>query len=121
MGMDGVEKFVATPELQNENYIGADPLEPGQVWSISPGGMEEYPGLYRVETNVGPGSGVKILIRPTPQAFQESVRCAEQNLYANADSLVGIVSRGLTNSQSSFALSSSNKRRQVGVAYSYFM
>jgi len=48
MGMDGVEKFVATPELQNENYIGADPLEPGQVWSISPGGMDEYPGLYRV-------------------------------------------------------------------------
>ena len=89
MGMDGVEKFVATPELQNENYIGADPLEPGQVWSISPGGMEEYPGLYRVETNVGPGSGVKILNRPTPQAFQESVKCAEQNLYANADSLVG--------------------------------
>jgi len=89
MGMDGVEKFVATPELQNENYIGADPLEPGQVWSISPGGMDEYPGLYRVETNVGPGSGVKILNRPTPQAFQESVRCAEQNLYANADSLVG--------------------------------
>jgi len=89
MGMDGVEKFVATPELQNENYIGADPLEPGQVWSISPGGMEEYPGLYRVETNVGPGSGVKILNRPTPQVFQESVRCAEQNLYANADSLVG--------------------------------
>lgn len=89
MGIDGVEKFVATPELQNENYIGADPLEPGQVWSISPGGMEEYPGLYRVETNVGPGSGVKILNRPTPQAFQESVRCAEQNLYANAEGLVG--------------------------------
>jgi predicted ATP-dependent Lon-type protease len=31
MGADGVEKFVSTPELQSENSIGGDPLEPGQV------------------------------------------------------------------------------------------
>jgi len=37
IGEDGVEKFVSTPELQSENSIGSDPLEPGQVWSISPG------------------------------------------------------------------------------------
>ncbi|MEI8172095.1 MAG: protease Lon-related BREX system protein BrxL [Deltaproteobacteria bacterium] len=89
MGEDGVEKFVATPELQNENSIGMDPLEPGQVWTISPGGMDEYSGLYRVEINEGPGSGVKILNKPAPQPFQESVRYAEQNLYARAKSLVG--------------------------------
>src|SRR5690554_4362637 len=35
MGEDGVEKFVATPELQSDNSIGNDPLEPGQVWSRS--------------------------------------------------------------------------------------
>lgn len=35
MGTDGVEKFVSTPELQSDNSIGGDPLEPGQVWSIS--------------------------------------------------------------------------------------
>ena len=62
MGADGVEKFISTPELQSENSIGGDPLEPGQVWSISPGGMEENAGLYRIEVNEGPGSGVKILI-----------------------------------------------------------
>ena len=89
MGEDGVEKFVATPELQNENSIGLDPLEPGQVWTISPGGMDEYSGLYRIEVNEGPGSGVKILNKPAPQAFQESVRFAEQNLYARSKSLVG--------------------------------
>src|SRR3984957_1511912 len=38
MGEDGVEKFVATPELYSENSIGSDPLPPGQAWVISPGG-----------------------------------------------------------------------------------
>jgi ATP-dependent Lon protease len=89
MGTDGVEKFVATPELQSDNHIGTDPLEPGQVWSISPGGMDENPGLYRIEINEGPGSGVKILNKPVPPAFRESVGYAEQNLYARAMSLVG--------------------------------
>lgn len=89
LGVDGVEKFVSTPELQAENYIGNDPLEPGQIWTISPGGAEEYAGLFRVETNEGSGSGVKILNKPAPQPFQESVRFAEQNLYAHASTLVG--------------------------------
>jgi ATP-dependent Lon protease len=89
MGEEGVEKFVVTPELHSENSIGSDPLEPGQVWTISPGSMEENPGLYRIEATEGPGSGVKILNRPTPQAFSESVRYAEQNLYTRARELVG--------------------------------
>ena len=89
IGVDGVEKFVSTPELRSESSIGADPLEPGQVWTISPGGMEEYSGLYRIEINERPGSGVKILNKPAPQPFQESVRFAEQNLYARSQSLVG--------------------------------
>jgi ATP-dependent Lon protease len=86
---DGVEKFVSTPELFSENSIGGDPLPPGQVWVISPGGLEENPGLYRVEVAEGPGSGVKILNQPAPAPFKESVRCAEQNLYARAKELVG--------------------------------
>lgn len=86
---DGVEKFVCTPELQNENTISADPLEPGQIWTISPGLEGENPGLYRIEINEGPGSGVKILNKPVPQAFKESLSCAEQNLYARANQLVG--------------------------------
>ncbi|WP_419589810.1 BREX system Lon protease-like protein BrxL, partial [Thiolapillus sp.] len=61
MGEEGVEKFVSTPELQSDNSIGGDPLEPGQVRAISPGDAEDHPGLYRVEINEGPGSGVKIL------------------------------------------------------------
>ena len=89
MGEEGVEKFVVTPELQSENSIGSDPLDPGQVWSISPGSMDENPGLYRIEVTEGPGSGVKILNRPTPQTFSESVRYAEQNLYTRAKELVG--------------------------------
>ena len=89
MGADGVEKFVSTPELQSENRIGGDPLEPGQVWTISQGGGEEHPGLYRIEINEGPGSGVKILNKPVPPAFKESMGYAEQNLYARARQLVG--------------------------------
>ncbi|KGO34782.1 peptidase [Desulfobulbus sp. Tol-SR] len=89
VGADGVEKFVSTPELQSENNIGCDPLEPGQVWTISPGGGEEHPGLYRIEINEGPGSSVKILNKPVPPAFKESMGYAEQNLYARSMQLVG--------------------------------
>ena len=89
MGVDGVEQFVATPELQSEDSIGDDPLPPGQVWVLSPGGLNEHPGLFRVDATEGPGSGVKILNQPPPAPFRESVRCAEQNLYARARELVG--------------------------------
>ncbi|MDH4478720.1 MAG: BREX system Lon protease-like protein BrxL [Rhodoferax sp.] len=89
MGADGVEKFVSTPELQSDNSIGGDPLEPGQVWSISPGGGEENSGLYRIEVNEGPGTGVKVLNKPIPPAFRESIGFAEQNLYARSVQLVG--------------------------------
>ncbi|MDO9109724.1 MAG: BREX system Lon protease-like protein BrxL [Desulfatirhabdiaceae bacterium] len=89
MGADGVEKFVSTPELQSDNSIGGDPLEPGQVWTISPGGGDEHPGLYRIEVNEGPGSGVKLLNKPVPPAFRESIGYAEQNLYARSMQLVG--------------------------------
>ena len=89
MGEDGVEKFVSTPELHSENSIGDDPLEPGQVWTISPGGLDENPGLYRIEVNEGPGSSVKILNKPVPPAFRESMGYAEQNLYARSVQLVG--------------------------------
>ncbi len=89
MGADGVEKFVSTPELQSDNSIGGDPLEPGQVWTISPGGGDENSGLYRIEVNEGPGSGLKVLNKPIPPAFRESIGFAEQNLYARSLQLVG--------------------------------
>jgi len=89
MGTDGVEKFVSTPELQNDSSIGGDPLEPGQVWTISPGGGEEHSGLFRIEVNEGPGTGLKVLNKPIPPAFRESVGFAEQNLYARSKQLVG--------------------------------
>jgi len=89
MGTEGVEKFVSTPELHSENSIGGDPLEPGQIWTISPGGLDENIGLYRIEINEGTGSGVKILNKPVPPAFKESMSYAEQNLYSRASQLVG--------------------------------
>lgn len=89
LGTEGVEKFVATPEIQSEDKIGTDPLPPGQIWTISPGAADEHPGLFRIDVTVGPGSGVKILNAPTPPPFRESVKCAEQNLYARAKELAG--------------------------------
>lgn len=89
LGEDGVEQFVATPEIQSEDSIGTDPLPPGQVWGISPGGQDEYTGLYRIEVNASPGSGVKVINKPVPPAFSESIKQAEQNLLARAHELVG--------------------------------
>jgi ATP-dependent Lon protease len=89
MGEEGVERFVVTPELQSDDSIGTDPLPPGQVWAVSPGGQDENPGLFRVDVQEGPGSGVKVLNRPTPAPFAESIRYAEQNLLARARELVG--------------------------------
>jgi ATP-dependent Lon protease len=89
LGKDGVEKFVVTPELQSEDHIGRDPLPPGQVWGISPGGQDEGSGLFRIEVTEGPGSGVRILNRPAPPAFAESIKFAQQNLYTRAAELVG--------------------------------
>ncbi len=89
MGTEGVEKFVSTPELQSQGGIGDEPLECGQIWTLSPGGQDEHPGLYRLEVTEGPGSGVRVLNNPVPAAFRESIRYAEQNLYARAEQLVG--------------------------------
>jgi ATP-dependent Lon protease len=89
LGVDGVEQFVSTPELHSDEAIEDDPLPPGQVWAVGPGGAEAGPGLYRIEVAVGPGSGVHILNHPQPPAFRESVRVAEQNLYARAREFVG--------------------------------
>src|SRR5208337_4192540 len=47
------------------------------------------PGLYRIEVNDAPGSGIRILNKPVPPAFRESVSYAEQNLYSRAAQLVG--------------------------------
>lgn len=84
MGLDGVEKYVATPELQSEDSIGSDPLPPGQVWAISPGGQDEAIGLFRIEVTENSGSGVRILNQSPPAPFKESVKIAEQNLYNQA-------------------------------------
>jgi len=89
LGVDGVEQFVSTPELHSDEAIDGDPLPPGQVWAISPGGSDAGPGLYRIEVTAGPGGGVRILNTPPPPAFRESVKVGEQNLYTLAKKLVG--------------------------------
>jgi ATP-dependent Lon protease len=89
LGVEGVEQFVATPELHSDEAIEGDPLPPGQVWAVSPGGTETGPGLYRIEVTVGPGGGVRILNQPQPPAFRESVKVGEQNLYTRCKELVG--------------------------------
>lgn len=89
MGVDGIEQFVSTPELHSDKAIEADPLPPGQVWAISPGGPDAAPALYRIEATCGPSAGEKILNAPVSPAFCESVRSGEQNLYSRAKELVG--------------------------------
>lgn len=88
-GLDGVEQFVATPELHSDQALESDPLPPGQVWGVSTGSAEAGPGLYRIEVASVRGSGVRILNQPPPPAFKESVKVGEQNLYARSRELVG--------------------------------
>ena len=92
MGLDGVEKFVSTPELQSEDSIGSDPLPAGQIWTISPGGQDESTGLFRIEVTESPGGGVRILNQSPPGPFRESVRIAEQNLNTRSRELVETLS-----------------------------
>lgn len=89
LGTDGVETFVATPELQSEEAIESDPLPPGQVWAAASGSAETGPGLYRIEISHQPGSGVRILNQPPSATFRESVKVGEQVLFGQARSLVG--------------------------------
>lgn len=102
MGLDGIEQFVSTPELQSEGSIGADPLPPGQLFTIGPGGHDEATSLYRIEVTEGPGGGVRILNQAPPAPFRESVRLAEQNLYARPPILSAIGIRVSTNLLFSF-------------------
>jgi len=116
LGVDGVEQFVSTPELHSDEAIEGDPLPPGQVWAISPGGPESSASLYRIEVTVGPGSGVRILNHPVPPAFRESVRMGEQNLYSRAKELVG--SRDPRGHQFSIQLRSmDNDRSGAGIGF----
>jgi ATP-dependent Lon protease len=59
LGADGIETFVATPELRSDQAIESDPLPPGQVWAISSGSAQNGAGLYRIEVSHQPGSGVR--------------------------------------------------------------
>jgi predicted ATPase len=66
--------------LQSENSIGSDPLEPGQVWAISPGGMDEHPGLYRIEVNEGPGDpGLRLSTNLFLQHLKRALRFQDGN------------------------------------------
>ncbi len=89
MNDDGVDRYVATPELQSDDAISPDPLPPGQVWAIGPGGADDGAELYRIEVASTPGSGVRMLNVSAPGTMRESVKAAEQNLYTQARVLVG--------------------------------
>ena len=88
-GRGRCRKVCEHARTSSQGGIGDEPLECGQIWTLSPGGQDEHPGLFRLEVTEGPGSGVRVLNNPGPAAFKESIRCAEQNLYARAQQLVG--------------------------------
>lgn len=89
LGLDGVETFVATPELRSDQAIESDPLPPGQVWAIATGSVDGGAGLYRIEVSHQPGSGIRILNHPAPAPFRESVKVGEQILFSQARNVVG--------------------------------
>jgi ATP-dependent Lon protease len=89
LGEEGVERFVATPEIQSDGTVSHDPLPPGQIWAIGPGQPGEHAGLHRIDVSLAPGTGVRITNVPSPGPFRESVRYAAGNLTSRAIELVG--------------------------------
>jgi ATP-dependent Lon protease len=91
MGEDGVEKFVATPELYSENSISSDPLPPGRSGSFRrrrrreprPVSSGHYGRPRQRREDPEPAAPA-----PPFKNLYESVRCAEQNLYTRAKELV---------------------------------
>ena len=112
MGTDGIEKFVSTPELHNENSIGNDPLEPGQVWTISPGGNDENPGLYRIEINEGPGSGVKFLTSQCPRPSEKASAAPSKIFTPGQCNWLATKTRANMSSQSNSELLTHQKQAQ---------
>jgi len=87
---EGIEQFVATPEMQSPDTIALDPLPPGHVWGLGEGGGDAGPGLYRIEVADSPGGGQHRLVnQAAPAALRESFRVADENLLARARDLVG--------------------------------
>lgn len=52
------------------------------MYTLSSGTEGEHPGLFRIELTEGSGSCAKVLNTPVPGPLKESIRYAEQNLYA---------------------------------------
>lgn len=86
---EGVETFVATPELHNPEGIGSDPLPVGHVWGLSPGESGGAPGLFRIEARSGIGSGYRLSNIGAPAPLRESAQIAYQNLLARNRELIG--------------------------------
>ncbi|KAF5039073.1 putative ATP-dependent Lon protease [anaerobic digester metagenome] len=89
LGPDGIEQYVATPELHKENTISPEPLPPGQSWAVGPDEEGGGSGLYKVEVTVTPGSSIRLINVKAPAGLRESLRAAEQVLYTQARQLVG--------------------------------
>ena len=104
IGEDGVEQFVATPELQSEDSIGSDPLPPGQVWAISPGGQDEDAGPLPHRGQRGPGLRRAHPQPPVPPARSARASSyAEQNLSCAPANSSATATRGSTSSPCSCA------------------
>ena len=87
---EGVEQFVATPELQSPDTIALDPLPPGQVWGMGEVTGEVGAGLYRIEvTDTAGGGSRRLLNLGAPAELRESFRLAEGNLLAQSRGLLG--------------------------------
>ena len=117
IGEDGVEQFVATPELQSDDAIGADPLPPGQVWAISPGGADEGVGPLPDRGQRGAGLG-----RQDHQPARRRRRSARASSAPSRTSTRGRASssatatRGSTSSPSAARLRrAEERRRDLGV------
>ena len=90
IGEDGVEQFVATPELRATTRSAPTRCRPGRSGRSARAAATRAPGLYRIEVDRGARVGREgSSTRPAPAPFRESFKVAEQNLIAQARALVG--------------------------------
>ena len=78
LGTEGVEQFVATPELHSDEAIESDPLPPGQVWCISPGSTEAGPGLTGSRSQTAPAMVCESLIHRHRPALKKVLKSASR-------------------------------------------
>jgi len=109
MGVDGCRTVRRNGRmLHSDAAIRGDRCRQDQVWAISPVLSDGGPGLYRLEADVGPGSGIRVSLTPRHAPVSAESRQDRRNrkpsTSTKASNFVGIGPASATSSPSKRAM-----------------